>query len=477
MLKRKSTLTDFRDAILRSYRLRRPILICGGVLLSCVLALIPKCVNATTNIVQGSSYKARLNTYCATSNVDSVRVISSTGSTSTSDLCGHNVSGSHRFYITLNGDGSITDSSGWTTQRVRLSDPSIEFSLPNGSGLSSAITQVSSYIPTNAIDGTTYYSSNDDTNFTNIALAYIVSDFSSTSGFTPIIDFNKFIIQNNNGTTPSSSVKAERVKKLTEDTYNHSTYGCNPDILNPDFHYNNFIIDSVINALRQIYLTDGDSVGSNLCVYSAYIPHYTDFKWGITSVNGGNTEILITTYPINGFVYPTTLSSDGWVPAMIVNPNYTKINADSGQISTYRALQAYSFGSPTLILGYCSDDDTSCKSSMNIGQQNAFNSHSEVQAVDSGNPGLAWFNVFGFHIFFPFQFLFNSFSQNACVDIPIIGSWLHLGSNAQYCQWWSSDIRNTLTPVFMLISSMILFGFIMSWLRDSDAMHDSRKEF
>lgn len=74
-----------------------------------------------------------------------------------------------------------------------------------------------------------------------------------------------------------------------------------------------------------------------------------------------------------------------------------------------------------------------------------------------------WWDVFTINFAFPFQNLFTSFTDNNCVDIPIIAGMLHAPSS-HYCTWWSSSVRNVLTPVISMASLMVITGFIMSWL-------------
>lgn len=81
-----------------------------------------------------------------------------------------------------------------------------------------------------------------------------------------------------------------------------------------------------------------------------------------------------------------------------------------------------------------------------------------------------WWDVFTINFAFPFQNLFTSFTDNQCVDIPIIAGMLHAPSS-HYCTWWSASVRNVLTPVITMASLMVLTGFIMSWLAQrSDAL-------
>lgn len=78
---------------------------------------------------------------------------------------------------------------------------------------------------------------------------------------------------------------------------------------------------------------------------------------------------------------------------------------------------------------------------------------------------MSWFDVFNFGFVFPFRTFFEAFSDSTnCVTIPIIGGMLH-NPNAQYCSWWSNDIRSVLTPVFSLSSIMIITGLIIHWLK------------
>lgn len=101
-----------------------------------------------------------------------------------------------------------------------------------------------------------------------------------------------------------------------------------------------------------------------------------------------------------------------------------------------------------------------------------------VQSEGSGNTSIfmGWFDVFNFGLFFPFRNLFNAFTDStACVDVPIIGGMLS-NPNARYCSWWSSDLRSIITPVFSLASIMLIFGFIMHWLRNGETTAIATKD-
>lgn len=80
-----------------------------------------------------------------------------------------------------------------------------------------------------------------------------------------------------------------------------------------------------------------------------------------------------------------------------------------------------------------------------------------------------WWDVFTISFTFPFQNLFTSFTDNNCVDIPIIAGMLH-SSNTRYCTWWSSSVRNILTPVITMASLMLATGFAMRWLSEKSSV-------
>lgn len=59
---------------------------------------------------------------------------------------------------------------------------------------------------------------------------------------------------------------------------------------------------------------------------------------------------------------------------------------------------------------------------------------------------------------------FDLFTNSSCVSIPTISSWLR-SNETQVCTPWTSAIRNVTTPIFTVVSSMVLFGFVIRWLR------------
>lgn len=65
-----------------------------------------------------------------------------------------------------------------------------------------------------------------------------------------------------------------------------------------------------------------------------------------------------------------------------------------------------------------------------------------------------------------FMNLFINGSEVECVGIPKLANWLHSNSSI-YCGWWSTDVIKTLTAIFIGLSSMLVFGFIIRLLKGS----------
>lgn len=73
-------------------------------------------------------------------------------------------------------------------------------------------------------------------------------------------------------------------------------------------------------------------------------------------------------------------------------------------------------------------------------------------------------SLFTFNVLNPFIGIFDMFLPSSnCASIPTLARLLHL-DNSTVCSWFPSDVRNIVTPVVSLSSSMLLFGFIVRWL-------------
>lgn len=73
-------------------------------------------------------------------------------------------------------------------------------------------------------------------------------------------------------------------------------------------------------------------------------------------------------------------------------------------------------------------------------------------------------SLFTFNVLNPFIGIFGMFLPSSnCASIPTLARLLHL-DNSTVCSWFPNDVRNIVTPVVSLSSSMLLFGFIVRWL-------------
>lgn len=68
-----------------------------------------------------------------------------------------------------------------------------------------------------------------------------------------------------------------------------------------------------------------------------------------------------------------------------------------------------------------------------------------------------------------FMNLFINGSEVECVAIPKLAAFIH-SSSTSYCGWWSIDVIKTLTAIFIGLSSMLVFGFIIRLLKGSSDM-------
>lgn len=97
-------------------------------------------------------------------------------------------------------------------------------------------------------------------------------------------------------------------------------------------------------------------------------------------------------------------------------------------------------------------------------QEKQEESDRENAGKEDGNKLLGIFNI---ALMNPFDAIFEMFNPGGCVSIPTISSWVH-SKDSTYCSWWPQSVRSVLTPVFSIASVMLLFGFVIHWLRGND---------
>lgn len=195
-----------------------------------------------------------------------------------------------------------------------------------------------------------------------------------------------------------------------------------------------------------------------------------DYQYLIGSIPTFSDKYLKTTtlhfYPARGISYDWDLGGhrlglDGYF-------NFLTYQMGGSYKNIGTTLDQFSFSDARFAISICSDS-TECDYYSNF--DSLYKSIHE-SSLSSPNPStgssnlfMSWFNVFNISFIFPFKSLFTSFSDNNCVNIPIIAGMVN-SSSSTYCSWWSSDIRSVLTPVFNMISLMVLTGFIVHWLSE-----------
>jgi len=267
------------------------------------------------------------------------------------------------------------------------------------------------------------------------------------------LDF-EYMFKNN------SAISDADKESILDDIFEHSITGFgSPKAYLEDTLYSTIASDYGIT-------NEADWENNNFYYYIAYLPTY-DFSWSFDGdVLAYCGSRCASVYPSNLAFDPVFGIADGDISVNYVALSNMYNNTDD-KASTFNNMSSLHISCLTSV----------CKTAMNNKAITVAELHNQNWTgwIDSAqNPGQSWFSVFNFNVLFPFQSFFTSFTNDRCVDIPIIASWIHSPQN-QYCTWWSNDIRATLTPVFSTFGLMILFGFIVHWLagRSSNAFRDN----
>lgn len=64
----------------------------------------------------------------------------------------------------------------------------------------------------------------------------------------------------------------------------------------------------------------------------------------------------------------------------------------------------------------------------------------------------------------PISWFFSGLEVHSCYDITQLATLVHAPSNV-YCSWFSSGLRDIVSPVINLLSTIIVIGFMYSWLK------------
>lgn len=229
----------------------------------------------------------------------------------------------------------------------------------------------------------------------------------------------------------------------------------------------NYVPDYIYNELVSSYHIQNDD-WSEYGFIGCFLPQY-DFSYKIRELNFGSDTPLVQD-PLQGklsfHVYEVGIGNSENLPKL----NYMFIS----NIGSFKGISDIDSWNLT---GFVSESysgiysclNTECSSDFSSYVQKYKNLHNDLVSGMINNLHnsnyVSWFNVFSFGFLFPFTNFFNALTgSQSCVNVPIIGGMLS-NPNAQYCSWWSNDIRSVLTPVFSIFSIMIIFGFLMSFLK------------
>lgn len=429
----------------------------GGVLLAFLLALVPNNSYATVSFsdsdTNGSfhapiSYGCNFKSYNITleNGLSKYAFLGSNFNTPYSDNCG--------FYPSGDSISHDSNSIGFSnTISFYNGSKSYSFEQVSGSRLSNWNGNL------NDFGGSIYNSINKfDLTFNLLTL----SPFNSEALSVPA----PFVIQFDNITDDLGlSSTVPRIDKLSS---NIQIYKSNGDTLSDSEKTiaENAFYNSVNSSLNMSCggdisnIPDDFTVDSDHCyIYGSFLLN-ADYRYYIYKI--AFLPSLPATY---NFSENGNIINDSYKFNFLFPNDSSYLSANSQYSVDYLKLKSDSF---KFELKYCLTQ-TECDNYLNYYEkqvQNRINSTTGgFDASGDTNLFMSWFDVFNFGFTFPFRNFFTAFTDSTnCVSIPIIGGMLH-NPNAQYCSWWSADVRNVLTPVFSLASLMIITGLIIHWLK------------
>lgn len=229
---------------------------------------------------------------------------------------------------------------------------------------------------------------------------------------------------------------------------------------------------------------DFSSFATPYCsVRSAYPQYYVIDTCEVSPLGSG----FLSTYPSkDGSGVPYYFSTDGYISVFYHLHGRILSDADVTKIELQGAFLNFDFGAnSTVTISYKNfivmppaysaevnavEENTKAVEEQTKQQQEQYEQDKQEEA-DRENQGKddadEAQNVFRLDLFNPFAPIFEMFNPGGCVSIPTIASWLHV-DNPQVCPWFPDSVRSVLTPVISIASIMLLFGFVVKWLRSGD---------
>lgn len=321
----------------------------------------------------------------------------------------------------------------------------------------------------------------------NVPYTDIPASGSETYGYT--LFFTGYFVPNNGWTnfaTPNLMTTIQLAWAGANNTYTNFTVAEKSKFINDVYNHTysdagdpkDYLPESYYENLKSKLGIVSDDNWNNFVYIVSYLPSYTT-AYSFNKLEYECGDLCQSAYPDSlqfgqsvGFGSSNTNTSGVDDVAKGTKWNGAFINASPNYIAYSQDLWIDSYQKMFSDYITPSDDDAFAVLSglaNKTSSSNTFKTSGWNDIVVS-NPAQSWWgNIFNLSaIVFPFHAFFSGFSDNSCVAIPVIGGMLGLGSNQQYCSWWSSGIRTILTPVFSLSAIMLIFGFIMNWLRSSD---------
>lgn len=240
-------------------------------------------------------------------------------------------------------------------------------------------------------------------------------------------------------------------------------------------------ISSYINAGDFIEFRLGFTADNNSNMNIDFAPTIYDYygNFDIIDINYQNagvsaSEVKIIAIAKSSGVHSIYLRRDNYL-----NPFFSMINTSGTECATAGNWTAYRLlgdGSQAIINAINSNNSTSAINDAKreiVGaiegqQQTQQDIHDDEKdtiqdSVDEAED-TAGSMGFNFNLANPFLNWFALFNDNACVSIPTLHDWLN-STDTQVCSpWRNTSVRSVLTPIFALLGTMLVTGFVLRWL-------------
>lgn len=209
---------------------------------------------------------------------------------------------------------------------------------------------------------------------------------------------------------------------------------------------------------------DGSTYSVNYPVYFNYdlnnLNAYVDYSQALPSTN--LTGVSFVMAKTNNYDVYSTLNSYSLVLTTLVSDaSYYVTDAGGGTDITPLITQNNTIINQNNTTNELLEQQTQQQQDQYVAEKQE-ESDREEQGQDDADEMAG---IFNFSIPFILQPLFAGFTDaNSCVQIPTLASWLHT-EQTEFCPFFPANIRTVLTPILQISGSLLLFGFLVSWLK------------